>query len=295
MGIAKGPAILLMKEAMRQPLNGRVLTLGRQEVMISPYQLKHYAKLAGFSGQKMESFSDPYAPMTDSDFFSFLGVSDLNSLDYSDYEGATIAFDLNSGDTPLEYKEAFDVIYDGGTIEHIFHLPNVLKSLVWMLKPGGRLIHLTPSSNHLEHCFYMFSPTFFYDYYRRNNFDINYIQIVRYTPCFDSEYVVYDYSPDALRGTSIGLGGLDSGMYLIHTVVTKTTASTSSLVPNQSMYASDMWIQKTPNRPSSRFLKEETARKWKQILKRTPFYPWYVRCKLGLRKQGVPLKPSSRF
>ena len=297
MGIGKGPAILLMKESLRRPFNGRLLTLGRQGVSISPYQLKHYAKLAGIS-LRMPIFSDPYAPMRDIDFFLLLGFSDMQSLDYSDYEGASIQFDLNSGETPEEYREAFDVIYDGGTIEHIFHLPNVLKTLVWMLKPGGRLIHLNPASNHLEHSFYMFSPTFFYDYYKCNNFDVNYVQIVRYTACHDYQYIVYDYFPGCFSGTSIGSGGLDTGMYMVHTVVTKAATSTSHVIPNQSMYAKDMWLQpKTALKGSliRGFFKEETLRRWKQLLKQNPIYPFYARCKLGLRKHGVPLQPSDRF
>lgn len=294
MGIAKGASVLLMKEALRRPLDGHVLTLGRQGIMFSPYQLERYAKLAKFP-TKVPSFSDPFATMQDLDFFQFLGVSKLDSLDYSDYEGASIQLDLNSGATPIEYKEAFDVIYDGGTIEHIFHLPNVLKTLFWMLKPGGRLIHLTPASNHLEHCFYMFSPTFFYDYYKCNDFDVNYIQIVRYSSCFDHEYVVYDYSPGCFEGTDIGLGGLDDQMYLVHTVVTKTERSTSDRIPNQSMYAKDMWVQPKSIGRMSQMFQNKTLRKWKQLFKQTPIYPLYARCKLGLRKHGVPLKPSDRF
>ena len=40
-----------------------------------------------------------------------------------------------------------------------------------MLKPGGRVIHMNPASNYLEHGFYQFSPCLFYDYYGINGFD----------------------------------------------------------------------------------------------------------------------------
>lgn len=297
MGIAKGPAILLMKEAVRKPFTGSLLTLGKQELLMSSYQLSHYAKLAGIS-LDIPSYEDPYQPMVDKDFFSLLGFSHTQSLDYSDFEGASIPFDLNSGDTPEAYREAFDVIYDGGTIEHIFHLPNALKSLIWMLKPGGRLIHLSPAANHLEHSFYMFSPTFFHDYYKANNFQINCIQLIRCTPCFDYKYLAYNYSALCLADTDVGVGRLDHGMYLINTIVTKTIESSSHVVPNQSIYSTDLWArQKEIDKPSllQKILTEKRYRKWKQIFKMSPVYPFWAFCKLKLRKQGMPLKVADRF
>lgn len=297
MGIAKGPAILLMKESLRKPFKGSILTLGKQTLLLSPYQLERYAQLAGLK-LKMPSYSDPYAPLSDVDFFSLLGFSEVHSLDCSDFEGATLPFDLNSGETPEKYKEAFDVIYDGGTIEHVFHLPNALKSIIWMLKPGGRLIHLSPSSNHLEHSFYMFSPTFFHDFYKVNRFEINYIQIVRCTSCFDYKYTVYNYDTLCLANTDVGVGKLDTGMYLINTVVTKTSQSTSCMIPNQSIYSQELWNkEKAPVKQPwlNRILTEKSHRKWKQKFKRSPFYSLWAFCKLKLRKHGVPLAPVDRF
>ncbi|MBS0624630.1 MAG: class I SAM-dependent methyltransferase [Verrucomicrobia bacterium] len=286
-----------MKEALRRPFQGSVLTLGKQELLMSPYQLKHYAKKAGLP-LNIPRYSDPYAPMVDKDFFSLLGFSEVHSLDYSEFEGASVIFDLNSGQTPEKYKEAFDVIYDGGTMEHIFHLPNALKSVIWMLKPGGRIIHLCPASNHLEHSFYMFSPTFFSDFYKTNQFDINSIQIVRCTPCFDYEWVTYDYHSLCMAHTDVGMGRLDKGMYLVHTVVTKTECSTSSAIPNQSIYSSALWdLPKVTSKRSwlARRFKPETLRKWKQIFKRSPVYPLWAYCKLKARKHGIPLKVADKF
>ncbi len=297
MGIAKGPAILLMKESLRNPFKGSILTLGKQELLMSPYQLKHYAKKAGVS-LDIPSYPDPYAPMVDTDFFRLLGFSEVHSLDYSDFEGATLQFDLNSGETPEAYREAFDVIYDGGTIEHIFHLPNALKSVIWMLKPGGRIIHLSPASNHLEHSFYMFSPTFFCDYYKANHFDVNSVQIVRCTSCFDYEWVTYDYDTLCLSHTDVGMGRLDKGMYLVHTVATKTAESTSSVVPNQSIYSGALWDESKVAAKKGlleRFFKPPTLRKWKQLFKRSPVYPLWAFCKLKLRRHGIPLKVADRF
>ncbi len=289
MGIGKGPAILLMKEALRRPFEGKLLTLGRQNVSISNYQVRKYAKLSRFPQMEAVRGDKQFERLEDIDFFSSLGFSEIDSLDYSNYEQATISFDLNSGDTPEHLHEAFDVIYDGGTIEHIFNVPNALKSIIWMLKPGGRLIHLTPASNYLEHSFFMFSPTFFYDYYKCNDFEINSLQIVQHSTSHDYKYRVYDYSPGCFAGTSIGSGGLDNQMYVVHAIVTKTQNSTSNRVPNQSMYAQDMWNKAPAKAASSRM------NKWKQKLKNSPLYPMYAACRLKLRRHGVPLPIADEF
>lgn len=295
MGIGKGPAILLMKEAKRKPFHGSLLTLGRQSVLISPYQLRNYSKLAKFPLNLPKS-KDDYAEMSDKDFFPLLGFSEVKTLDYSDYEDASIKFDLNSGALPEIYKDAFDTIYDGGTIEHVFHLPNALKSLIWMLKPGGRLIHLSPASNHLEHSFYMFSPTFYHDFYSANKFQIDSIQIVGCTPCFDYKYHVYDYKSLCLSNTDIGMGRLDNRMYMVHSIVTKTPNSTYDAIPNQSIYSSHLWNQNPPLPSIKDKIKSKKAfRKWKQIFKQSPIYPIWAFCKLKLRKYGVPLKLNDRF
>ena len=297
MGIGKGPALLLLKESIVKPFHGSILTLGKQEVLISPFQLKRHCNRLGIN-LELPKNSDPYLPITDKDFFQALGFSDLQTLDYSDYEGASIPFDLNSGETPEKYKDAFDVIYDGGTIEHVFHLPNALKSLVWMLKPGGRIIHFSPAANHLEHGFYMFSPTFFSDYYEANHFQLDSIKIVRCTPCFDYKYKVYDYKSLGLAHTDVGMGRLDHGMYLIHTVATKTERSTSHVVPNQSIYSKGLWSGggSTLERSLlSRAIGDYRLSKWKQIFKESPLYPLWAYLKLKCRKQGMPLKVSDEF
>src|SRR5207249_3920994 len=97
-------------------------------------------------------------------FFKALGFSEVAAMDYSDFESARYIHDLNSSEPPEHLLENFDVIIDGGTIEHVFHIPNVLNSIHKMLRPHGRTIHMSPSSNHIDHGFYMFSPTLFWDF-----------------------------------------------------------------------------------------------------------------------------------
>ena len=104
--------------------------------------------------------------------FKMMGFSLVHSLDVSDYEGAEIIFDLNNRDLPQSLINAYDYIYDGGTLEHVFDIAGALISTSKMLKEGGIIIHDLPAHNWLDHGFYCISPTLLIDYYNVNRFSI---------------------------------------------------------------------------------------------------------------------------
>ena len=110
-------------------------------------------------------------PNTCEQFFEKLRFTKTQSLDHSDYEGSLILRDLNE-EVLENLQEQFDVIYDGGTLEHVFNFPISLANISRMLKTGGYAIHASPSSNHVDHGFYMFSPRALYEYYVANSWEI---------------------------------------------------------------------------------------------------------------------------
>lgn len=97
-------------------------------------------------------------------FFEKLGFSSVDSMDYSEFEGASIVHDLTKP-CPADLKERFDVIYDGGTCEHIFDLPKAYDNIHKMLKPGGVLIGHSPCNNWINHAFYQFTPEMIYGHW----------------------------------------------------------------------------------------------------------------------------------
>lgn len=115
------------------------------------------------------------------DFFKAAGADEVYALDYSAYEGADIIFDLNSKNLPCTLKNAFDIVIDGGTLEHIFHPGIALKNMADMVKPGGLIYHMIPCAGLVNHGFYSFSPTFFQDYYSVNGFKIDSLRM-QYKP-----------------------------------------------------------------------------------------------------------------
>jgi hypothetical protein len=248
MGIAKGAVKVLLKELSRRPFRGQVLTLGRQDIFISYDVLQKIAEEFGVELSKPESIMLSHKPelaakgfISDDCLFQSLGFSTFKTLDYSDYESAHYIFDLNKSEIPEYLCEAFDVIIDGGTIEHVFHIPSALNNIYKMLRYEGRIIHLSPSSNYMDHGFYMFSPTLFENFYTTNKFEINNIQLIRHTQHPDDDpWEISNYQSGCLDN-GVSFGGLDDGMYAIICIATKTKNSTGHIIPQQRIYVYDIW------------------------------------------------------
>lgn len=251
MGIARSSVKLLIQEAQRRPFQGKVLTLGKQDIWVDEKELEKIAQefqyklfpcpnidpLAKKSDMRKQGF------LSDNYLLSRLGFSEVRSLDVSDYEGADHIFDLNQPNSLPELINAFDFILDGGTLEHVFHLPNALKAIFQMVRVNGRIFHVSPSSNHIDHGFYMFSPTLFWDYYHANHFDLNQFQIISHNPAQTYPVKIYQYHSGCLN--SVSYGGLDHAMYAIHCVVTKTSKSTAEIIPQQFEYQEKEWKGKS--------------------------------------------------
>jgi len=240
MGLPKPSACLLLREALRRPFSGRVATLGRQDILFDYAWLRRTAASMGVAlcPAEITLHREPTLALrgflSDDSFLKSLGFAEIVRLDYSDFEAPDCLLDLNAPQTPEHLRQRFDVVLDGGTLEHVFHLPHALRHLFEMLKPGGRVIHFSPSANHLDHGFYMFCPALFWDYYTANQFEINTFYLYRYRPTRD-HWEVYQYQPEALA-PAIRWGGLDDAMYGVHVVATRMATSTGDRVPQQGWY-----------------------------------------------------------
>lgn len=142
-----------------------VLTIGHLSLYLS---LKEINKLSRCYGIEMEGSKYLGHPYADEFLQEFLGTKKVSSLDCSDYQGGNIIHDLNY---PIDskYHEEFDVVVDGGSIEHIFNLPAALSNYMNMVKKGGSLFILTMANNHQGHGFYQLSPEFFFRAFQPTN------------------------------------------------------------------------------------------------------------------------------
>lgn len=100
-------------------------------------------------------------------FIDYLGSTKVDSMDASSYEGATIIHDLN---LPIENThQKFDTIFDGGSLEHVFNIPQAFENLSKLCKVGGQILHLLPANNQCGHGFWQMSPELFFSLYSEKN------------------------------------------------------------------------------------------------------------------------------
>jgi len=136
---------------------GKTLTIGRQGVHIFPHQGNHFLKVDNYV--KTEFCEEM--------FTTYFGSTEVDSLDASKYEGATIIHDLNKpwdGD-----KHKYDTIFDGGSLEHVYNVPEAFKTISKLCKVGGTIMHSLPLNNNCGHGFYQFSPQLFFSLYSEKN------------------------------------------------------------------------------------------------------------------------------
>lgn len=97
-------------------------------------------------------------------FFDLLGLPGVKSMDMSAYENCDLVHDLNEPPRD-ELRGAFDVIIDGGTIEHVFNTPQALDGVFHMLREEGIFISINGMTGWAGHGFYQFSPEIVWRYW----------------------------------------------------------------------------------------------------------------------------------
>jgi len=238
MGIAKGAVAFLFELKKTTKFKGVICQLGKQTTYVTEGQFCDLGKSFGFTiDSSMFKYQDKALKqemISDIDLFTGLGFDEVRSIDYSDFEDADYVLDLNKP-IPEYLHNKFDAIYDGGTLEHVFNFPQSLKNIHNMLKPGGVIMHASPSHNHVDHGFYMFSPTVYHDYYSANGYDVLRANIFEYEAAHDKcKWIVYKYTPGMLD--PISHGGWGKKLLGIWFVAKKTSNATCDVVPQQSFY-----------------------------------------------------------
>lgn len=123
----------------------RTVTIGRQRLFLDDRDLR----AAGITGVDPTGYAD--------DLLRALGATHVDSIDASDYEGASIVHDMNHP-VDRELHRRYSVVLDGGSLEHIFNVPVALANCMNLVRPGGHLLLVTPANNQVGHGFYQFSP-----------------------------------------------------------------------------------------------------------------------------------------
>lgn len=139
-----------------------VLTIGQQRLMLTSGDAARAFAERGLRidqetrthiGHRNAAFAPP--------LLRAMGAKQVKALDFSAYEGAEVIHDLNHKLDP-KLAGQHDFVFDGGTIEHVFNLPEALRSLMSLPRVGGHLALALPSNNEMGHGFYQFSPELFH-------------------------------------------------------------------------------------------------------------------------------------
>ena len=163
--------------------------------------------------------------------FKLLGASKVSVCDASDYESPDFQLDLNYP-VAEQYKNKFDVIFDVGTLEHVFDTPTALWNFISMLKVNGVLYIGVPSSNAIDHGFYSFSPGLFYDYFNANGLEVLSCHLREGSPVFYKKIgKLYKYNG---IGTEIPI--LSSAAIEVITIAKKNISIENAVKPTQNVY-----------------------------------------------------------
>ncbi len=242
MGISPAGLELLLEEAAYRPFTGKGLVLGRQHVTFDAAHLARRAEVhrIPLAGASLELSPAPSLAnkgfISDTYLFKQLGCDSLEALDFDGSEGANLLHDLNRTDLPEPWRGQFDLIFDGGTIEHVFHGPNALLCIHDLLREAGRVVHFSPMQNWVGHGFVQFCPAYFAEYYAWNLYRVDRVRMNR----LDIWDVVHGmgtnhpYDEEFLMANHFG--ALDGAVWCVWVSATKTSSSTRGRIPVQARY-----------------------------------------------------------
>jgi hypothetical protein len=127
------------------------LTLGRQECMNTDklVEVASFKKM-NIPKEVLKGYSEP--------LLTTLGFESVDSIDYSDYEKASILFDMNRPLSNELLAKKYDCVIDCGTIEHIFNIGQVFQNIIDFLDKDGIFLSVNVNNNFSGHGFWQFSP-----------------------------------------------------------------------------------------------------------------------------------------
>ena len=143
----------------------RSIMLGRQEIFFTMEDFAFIKRRAQLGleyddGIQIGNFAEP--------LFKKFGAAEVDSIDASGYEGASIIADFNQ---PLEtaLRGRFTLFADFGSIEHIFDIRQAVENIFRLLAPDGTVLIKTQANGYAGHGFYQISPELFYSAFSEAN------------------------------------------------------------------------------------------------------------------------------
>src|SRR5262245_19094192 len=165
MGIDAITAEFLLAEHRYKPTRGKMLSLARQTITLTPPEALALLEQTGTprrtnaeckTDTKTMHFFTEKNLIADESFYSLFCDARLVVLDQSDYEKPDIIHDM-SLPVPKRLECQYDFVIIGSSLDNIFNPVTALQNVARMLKPGGR-IFLLEAGNSLPTAYLKFSP-----------------------------------------------------------------------------------------------------------------------------------------
>ena len=238
MGLDTSSVILLCAAKMMGADFSSVAMIGRQSFFPSHETLRRVFATLGIDRDARQFLQ---AHDYGEGFLELLGATNIDSIDVSPYEGATIVHDMNRP-IPSALRERFTLVHDGGTIEHVFDIAQALKNCMEMVRVGGYFTQVNIANNYTGHGFWQISPeTIFRAFSPENGYQVEAVLMHEVVPR-GRWYLVFD--PDQI-GRRVEL--CNSNPTYILTIAKRTAnGPVFQKSPQQSDYVS-LW-ERTFNR-----------------------------------------------
>lgn len=185
MGLTATSLKFILRKSRKYKFSGPILTFGNQDIYATKEDIKNWAQEANITLHKHHKIlysTSSDVPKINKDaasyihaitFFEFIGINKKKyyDIDKFAFDKPRIIHDLQY---PMnqKYHNFFNLVIDSGTLEHIFDVRSVMENIIKITKLRGFVLQFIPAQNFLNHGFYQFSPTFFYDFYSNNGFEI---------------------------------------------------------------------------------------------------------------------------
>ena len=165
----------------------RILDIGAQDLYWGR-SADYAAFLSAFGdhdklGGDIDAICDDFA-RRNAPFGSGAAMADLMALTNFTYRSvdlcqqATLRVDLNTWQVPPEHANAYDLVLNFGTTEHIFNQPNCFRVIHDAVRVGGLMFHSLPMAGHYYHCFFKYDPKLFLYLAAANGYQLVYAGLV---------------------------------------------------------------------------------------------------------------------
>ena len=157
----------------------------------------------------------------------FLDCHEMQAIDFGGTEKA-LRLDLNQ---PISLGKKFDIVFNGGTSEHIFNIWQFFKTVHEHTSNGGLMIHGAAFTGWIDHGFFNFNPTFYWDLAAANGYIIEQLIYTELTPLKLIHILQREQLAEMLKDGQIGT---NSNLYIIFR---KPSTDCEFATPQQGYYA----------------------------------------------------------